>query len=722
MPESSSEILQRWVSRLRSPAVIAGDLRACRAEVEPLSWGPSEAQAAGDLAGLVVERAGEDSDRAWGAWLGARAARFRADFPAARRLNALARRLYRSIGDESGLANCDLLAGAIATEVGDLDRAARAYRAAEKRFSRLGDGRGIAACTYNRGLIHFRRAEFFDALRAYEAAREAFLSIGRDTDGAICTMNIGNALDLMGRHQDALDRFKAAQEVFAGAGDDNRAARCRLNAGNALAAAGKQQGARRMFAEAREVFQRLGDDRMVAACLLNEAELGPENGADLYREALAIFERIEDRPGAGECELALSSLEDSLDRAERAHRTFLELGDRLQIAAALRRRADFAADPAPILEEALSAVEAAVVANPDFSFRFLARKRFADLVPRIVDRLLNRGDLQATWQAGLRAGLAGPLGEPDPNEAALQIHLGESSLVLLLALRGERYAERIQVGREEVLATLQSADEAIRRPHGDLENLIALGDWFLSPVWDRVWRAGRLRMLPGPFCGSVPFAALPIAGGPSIDQVEIVVSDRASGRTRQRWSPALVATRSSFGSGLVDLPATEQEGQIVAGLLQARHLHGGRATVGRVKEALAETQLLHIATHALDAPANPASAALLLEPDAAHPSGLLYGREIAETSASCDLVVLSACGTDRQPESLAQAFLASGVGSVLASGWRAHDEATVTWMDSFYRAIAEGAVAPAAHRRACRDAMTGPFPDPHFWALWKLLG
>lgn len=724
MPESSSEVLQRWVSRLRSPAVSAGDLRSCRAEVEPLAWGPSEATIAGDLADLVVDLATEDSARAWGAWLGARAARFRADFRAATRLNSLARRLYRTTRDESGLANCDLLSGAIATETGDLERAARAYRAAERRFVRTGDARGIAACTYNRGLIHFRRSEFFEAHQAYESAQAAFLSIGREADGAICTMNIGNALDLMGRHQDALEHFKKAQRVFSGVGDDNRSARCRLNAGNALAAAGKKPGARRMFAEAREVFHRLGDDRMVAACLLNEAELEPEDAADLYREALAIFTRIEDKPGSGECELALSRLEHSPERARRAHRTFVELGDRLQIAAALQRKAEFADDDLELLEEALGLVEAAVVANPDFSFRFLATRRFARLVPRLVSRFLAEGDLSAAWKTGLRASLRQAPAEPEEDEAVVQIHLDADAIVLLTAQGGRLTAERIEGKLGDLLEAIRSSDDAIRRPNGDLGRLAVLSDLLLSPLWQILRSSGRLRVLPGAQCGPIPFAALPIEGGRVIDFMPIVSSDRPAGLSlRGDWELGFAATRSVFRDGLIDLPSTEAEGRTVVDRLPGtKHLHQGQATVTRVRQGLTEATLLHIATHALDAPANPGAAALVLEPDASHPSGLFYGREVATTQSTCRLVVLSACGTDRQPESLAQAFLASGANSVLASGWRAHDEAALLWMDSFYRELAQGASAPSAHQRACLEAIAGPYADPHYWALWKLLG
>lgn len=724
MPESSSEVLQRWVSRLRSPAVSAGDLRSCRAEVEPLAWGPSESTIAGDLAELVVELATDDRERAWGAWLGARAARFRADFRLAGRLNALARRLYRAAKDDSGLANCDLLSGAIAAEVGDLDHAARAYRAAEKRFLRGGDSRGIAACTYNRGLIHFRRSEFFEALRAYESAKDAFESLSREADGAICTMNIGNALDLMGRHQDALENFKTAQAVFGRVGDDNRSARCQLNAGNALAAAGKKPGARRMFAEAREVFQRLGDDRMVAACLLNEAELEPEGAAALYGEALEIFSRIEDKPGAGECELALSRLEQSPERAERAHRMFLELGDRLQIAAALQRKAAFAGNPAELLEEALESVEAAVAANPDYSFRFLAVRRFADLVPLLVDRHLNAHDLDAAWQIGLRASLRRVSSEPDRNEAVLQIHLLEDAIVLVAAHGGVLTAERIEAGSEATPEVIRTCSDEIRRPNGELSRLADLSARLLLPLWGVLKQARQLRVLPGAHCNQIPFSALPIDGGRLIDSLAIVVSDQPRGDPLQGdWGLGLAATRSSFANGLIDLPSTESEGRILVDRLPGtRHLHQGQATATRVREGLADTNLLHIATHALDAPSNPAAAALVLEPDAAYPSGLLYGREIAATRATSRLVVLSACGTDRQPESLAQAFLTAGAKSVLASGWQAHDEATLRWMDSFYRELAGGASAPAAHRQACLEAIRGPFADPHYWALWKLLG
>jgi CHAT domain-containing protein len=102
--------------------------------------------------------------------------------------------------------------------------------------------------------------------------------------------------------------------------------------------------------------------------------------------------------------------------------------------------------------------------------------------------------------------------------------------------------------------------------------------------------------------------------------------------------------------------------------------------------------------------------------------------DILDTKLDSRLVVLSACETSRgrllPGEGVlgpAQAFLQSGVGSVVASHWRVSDKETAAFMQSFYRNLLQQRLpAGAALRRAQLDQLSAG-GDLH-WAAFSLYG
>lgn len=97
------------------------------------------------------------------------------------------------------------------------------------------------------------------------------------------------------------------------------------------------------------------------------------------------------------------------------------------------------------------------------------------------------------------------------------------------------------------------------------------------------------------------------------------------------------------------------------------------------------------------------------------------------------LVVLSGCDTgklgslDNEPDdivgSLATAFRVAGANTILASLWKAHDEATKLLMQNFYKNIKEGFSKAEALRRAVLQVKQNPkYGHPLFWSLFNLIG
>lgn len=97
------------------------------------------------------------------------------------------------------------------------------------------------------------------------------------------------------------------------------------------------------------------------------------------------------------------------------------------------------------------------------------------------------------------------------------------------------------------------------------------------------------------------------------------------------------------------------------------------------------------------------------------------------------LVVLSGCDTGKlgnlsgEPDdivgSLATAFRVAGADTILASLWKAHDEATKIIMQSFYENIKSGLGKAEALRLAELKVKSNPkYGHPLFWALFSLIG
>ncbi|WP_187371388.1 CHAT domain-containing protein [Methylobacterium oryzihabitans] len=103
--------------------------------------------------------------------------------------------------------------------------------------------------------------------------------------------------------------------------------------------------------------------------------------------------------------------------------------------------------------------------------------------------------------------------------------------------------------------------------------------------------------------------------------------------------------------------------------------------------------------------------------------GLLLARDVAALPlAGTELVVLAACDTSAgEPVpgegilALADAFLAAGARTVVASAWAIDDHETTRFMREFYAAHLDGAAAPTA-LRAVQSAWSRAQRNPRFWA------
>ncbi|OGI08606.1 MAG: hypothetical protein A3I68_01180 [Candidatus Melainabacteria bacterium RIFCSPLOWO2_02_FULL_35_15] len=159
--------------------------------------------------------------------------------------------------------------------------------------------------------------------------------------------------------------------------------------------------------------------------------------------------------------------------------------------------------------------------------------------------------------------------------------------------------------------------------------------------------------------------------------------------------------------------------------------------VSLINQLAKKADILHLATHGhLDGSDIDSSFLISGKTKAGSKftQGKLYLKDIYDLNLSnSKLIVLSGCDTGRvgnllnEPDdivgSLASAFRVAGANTILASLWRAHDEATKIIMQNFYENISLGLDKAESLRRAELKVKENPkYGHPLFWGLFSLIG
>lgn len=184
------------------------------------------------------------------------------------------------------------------------------------------------------------------------------------------------------------------------------------------------------------------------------------------------------------------------------------------------------------------------------------------------------------------------------------------------------------------------------------------------------------------------------------------------------------------------LKGTKREIEEVQQFIEAKgnpawSLLGADANEENLRAGLADHQpaILHIAAHGSANEDSPDACALILADSPSLPQRELlpYRRVLALPLQGVELVVLSACSTligttswSASMQGLTWAFLEAGVGQVLASRYPVDDEATVTFMLTFYRHLQSRTAAEALTRtrKECLTEHRLSQREVGAWSIW----
>ncbi|MBI1766281.1 MAG: CHAT domain-containing protein [Acidobacteria bacterium] len=244
-----------------------------------------------------------------------------------------------------------------------------------------------------------------------------------------------------------------------------------------------------------------------------------------------------------------------------------------------------------------------------------------------------------------------------------------------------------------------------------------------APVAARV--AGRkLIFIPFDFLHSVPFQALYDGTEYLLDRHEMVFAPSARLYAWAASKPAPKRDRALIlGAADAVAPQITAEIEAIRQLFPDGHcLTGADATLTQLAALASESNLLHIASHAIFRQDNPLFSALKLA------DGWLNFYDICALHLPGSLVTLSGCSTGANRVlagdellGLVRGFLMAGATTLVVSLWAVHDQATAHLMTAFYQRLQAG-VAPRPALREAALATRHEYPHPYFWAPFVLIG
>ncbi|MEO8381625.1 MAG: CHAT domain-containing protein [Acidobacteriota bacterium] len=642
----------------------------------------------------------------------------RYEHPAAEALIATARHQYRDQRSRylSLFARLDWLAGLMQIAQPNASEALRFYRQALDGYERLGEAEYCAA-------QHINLADSYiylgDSEHAAVHVRRALLLVTRAEDPRRLQGILKVAATLTGETSGPAsavvfeDRLvRAARAV----GDPMRVPDALVSRSAALSRAGRRDEASRDLAEVRRLAPHIADaptrERMEADA--SAAEALAYRGFDDRRV-------VESLSGAIDRFRSLSMRAFIAQLLRERGRAYLRLSDAAAAERDFRSAIEVLETQRALVREAplrISYFDAAEGTFVDLALLLLSRGRLADafdLLERARSReLLDRatgGAVRPLSLAEIRARL--------PENVTLVTHtVHGQGLVTFVVTRASVRAFHSDAG-PSILGPLVDTISSRFASGKDLpaETLRRLGAILVvDPVERESGR--RLVFVPDQVLAGVPFPALRLADGSYlVESHPIAISPSATMLVKstprghpvppgQSRSILIVASRER-PLGFGDLPPLDrtfdEARQVAAIYAKGRVFSTSNLDAGSVLQEARTYDIFHFGGHSVVDPRAPAHSALLI---GARGRITVADIEAADLS-NLELVVLGGCNTamgkgyrSEGPLSLARAFMAAGVPSVLSTITRIEDDTAERLLTDFHRHYANGLDAPDALREA----------------------
>ncbi len=258
----------------------------------------------------------------------------------------------------------------------------------------------------------------------------------------------------------------------------------------------------------------------------------------------------------------------------------------------------------------------------------------------------------------------------------------------------------------------------------------------VAPIEEELQRSDNVVVVPDPVMARLPFAALVDGQGKYLIESRPLVVDPSAAvylqlaRSRRRNPDERLLVVSAADTALGRLSAAGREAaDVAAAYAYVTPLSGLAATRDAFAREAAKADAIHFVGHAVASPGSRKAGYLLLS-GAASNEGELDLKQIAALKLrETSFVVLAACATaggeQRSSEgtiSIARAFVAAGVPSVIATLWPIDDEESADFFPLIHRHRAQGLPPAEALRAAQLDWIHRRGASTALWSAVQLIG
>jgi CHAT domain-containing protein/Tfp pilus assembly protein PilF len=379
-----------------------------------------------------------------------------------------------------------------------------------------------------------------------------------------------------------------------------------------------------------------------------------------------------------------------------------------------------------------------------------ARSEYEDLIAWTSDR----DPASAAFLGGARVRVEDVQNALQSDEALVEYLVTADEVVVFVVTRGGVAAFHSGISAADLTSRIRVANDFLRRRAASDQGskgshvLTALHRTLMAPAVKAgaLRGARRLVIVPHQAIVYLPFAAL--RDGTTtrylIEDYSLLYLPSAAALPLIRRSDRLANADSDavlpqvFAPFPRALPATVAEAAAFERSMSRARMHlGARATEARVREALAGTGLVHVASHARLNMSNPLFSRIELQPGSPGSSdddGRLEVHELLGVPMGSALVFLSGCETGlggawstsfargADYATLAQAFLYAGARNVVATLWPVEDAGAAAFAERFYRKLPSRS-PPQALAEAQREMLNdAKYHAPYYWAGYALSG
>ena len=300
--------------------------------------------------------------------------------------------------------------------------------------------------------------------------------------------------------------------------------------------------------------------------------------------------------------------------------------------------------------------------------------------------------------------------------------------IVHLSVRPERL--RDQVSRLQRAMDLRVSAATVDQLAGEIHREV------IAPMTDLLRDIDALVIVPDRFLNAVPFPALfdRDQGRYLIEDYRITVAPSGEFSLHRpharHLEQVLIVNDPQLRNGDPSLPGSRREAAGIARLYRnATTLTGPDATAERFLAAVPHSAVVHYAGHARSTD----SGGFLSLAELPRHDGRIDAAAICRLHLpSTRLVVLAACGTMRGNgdrvegmPSIARAFLAAGVPTVVGTLWEVDDEGTASLFLRFHEFLRRGLSPSAALQASQRELLRGRderLRHPAVWAAAEVLG